>query len=149
MPDRAPLRRILLASPYPWTQVHPVNEAIARLADALVELRSSGDESVPTPVVVAPTASSHARRATRHALRALSAGAPADDVIALDGDLAGAAAGERRPKHATHRWPLIGLPTAVGPASVSQRAAAAGIAEGRRARELVEFLTRLALGGDR
>jgi hypothetical protein len=33
--------------------------------------------------------------------------------------------------------------------AVSQRAAAAGIAEGRRARELVEFLTRTALGGDR
>jgi hypothetical protein len=31
--------------------------------------------------------------------------------------------------------------------AVSQRAAAAGIAEGRRARELVEFLTRTALGG--
>jgi hypothetical protein len=33
--------------------------------------------------------------------------------------------------------------------AVSQRAAAAGIAEGRRARELVEFLTRNALEGDR
>jgi len=33
--------------------------------------------------------------------------------------------------------------------AVSQRAAAAGIAEGRRARELVEYLTRTALGGDR
>jgi hypothetical protein len=33
--------------------------------------------------------------------------------------------------------------------AVSQRAAAAGIAEGRRARELVEFLIRTALGGDR
>ena len=33
--------------------------------------------------------------------------------------------------------------------AVSQRAAAAGIAEGRRARELVEFLTRTALEGDR
>ena len=33
--------------------------------------------------------------------------------------------------------------------AVSQRAAAAGIAEGRRARELVEFLTRTALGGGR
>jgi hypothetical protein len=33
--------------------------------------------------------------------------------------------------------------------AVSQRAAAAGIAEGRRARELVEFLTRTALGDDR
>jgi hypothetical protein len=33
--------------------------------------------------------------------------------------------------------------------AVSQRAAAAGIAEGRRARELVEFLTRHALEGDR
>jgi predicted transcriptional regulator len=36
--------------------------------------------------------------------------------------------------------------------AVSQRAAAAGIAEGRRARELVEHLARLALsaaGGDR
>ena len=31
--------------------------------------------------------------------------------------------------------------------AVSQRAAAAGIAEGRRARELVEFLVRTALGG--
>ena len=31
--------------------------------------------------------------------------------------------------------------------AVSQRAAAAGIAEGRRARELVEFLTRTALEG--
>jgi len=33
--------------------------------------------------------------------------------------------------------------------AVSQRAAAAGIAEGRRARELVEYLTRKALEGDR
>jgi len=33
--------------------------------------------------------------------------------------------------------------------AVSQRAAAAGIAEGRRARELVEYLTRTALGGSR
>jgi hypothetical protein len=33
--------------------------------------------------------------------------------------------------------------------AVSQRAAAAGIAEGRRARELVEFLTRTALEGNR
>lgn len=33
--------------------------------------------------------------------------------------------------------------------AVSQRAAAAGIAEGRRARELVEHLTRTALGGGR
>jgi hypothetical protein len=33
--------------------------------------------------------------------------------------------------------------------AVSQRAAAAGIAEGRRARELVEFLTRTTLGGGR
>ena len=33
--------------------------------------------------------------------------------------------------------------------AVSQRAAAAGIAEGRRARELVEFLTRTALEGPR
>jgi hypothetical protein len=33
--------------------------------------------------------------------------------------------------------------------AVSQRAAAAGIAEGRRARELVEHLTRTALGGAR
>lgn len=33
--------------------------------------------------------------------------------------------------------------------AVSQRAAAAGIAEGRRARELVRFLTRTALEGDR
>ena len=32
--------------------------------------------------------------------------------------------------------------------AVSQRAAAAGIAEGRRARELVEFLTRTALEGE-
>jgi hypothetical protein len=37
----------------------------------------------------------------------------------------------------------------ITPSAVSQRAAAAGIAEGRRARELVEFLTRTALGGDR
>ena len=33
--------------------------------------------------------------------------------------------------------------------AVSQRAAAAGIAEGRRARELVQFLTRTALEGER
>jgi hypothetical protein len=33
--------------------------------------------------------------------------------------------------------------------AVSQRAAAAGIAEGRRARELVGYLVRTALGGDR
>ncbi len=33
--------------------------------------------------------------------------------------------------------------------AVSQRAAAAGIAEGRRARELVEYLTRTTLGGGR
>jgi DNA-binding NarL/FixJ family response regulator len=33
--------------------------------------------------------------------------------------------------------------------AVSQRAAAAGIAEGRRARELVAFLTRTTLGGVR
>jgi hypothetical protein len=33
--------------------------------------------------------------------------------------------------------------------AVSQRAAAAGIAEGRRARELVEFLARTALEGQR
>jgi len=33
----------------------------------------------------------------------------------------------------------------ITPSAVSQRAAAAGIAEGRRARELVEFLTRTAL----
>jgi hypothetical protein len=37
----------------------------------------------------------------------------------------------------------------ISQSAVSQRAAAAGIAEGRRARELVEYLTRLALGGDR
>ncbi len=37
----------------------------------------------------------------------------------------------------------------ISQSAVSQRAAAAGIAEGRRARELVEFLTRTALGGDR
>jgi hypothetical protein len=37
----------------------------------------------------------------------------------------------------------------ISQSAVSQRAAAAGIAEGRRARELVEFLTRAALGGDR
>jgi hypothetical protein len=33
----------------------------------------------------------------------------------------------------------------ISQSAVSQRAAAAGIAEGRRARELVEFLTRAAL----
>ena len=37
----------------------------------------------------------------------------------------------------------------ISQSAVSQRAAAAGIAEGRRARELVEFLTRTALEGDR
>jgi hypothetical protein len=37
----------------------------------------------------------------------------------------------------------------ISQSAVSQRAAAAGIAEGRRARELVEYLTRTALGGDR
>ena len=37
----------------------------------------------------------------------------------------------------------------ITPSAVSQRAAAAGIAEGRRARELVEFLTGTALGGGR
>jgi hypothetical protein len=37
----------------------------------------------------------------------------------------------------------------ISQSAVSQRAAAAGIAEGRRARELVEFLTRTALGGER
>jgi hypothetical protein len=37
----------------------------------------------------------------------------------------------------------------ISQSAVSQRAAAAGIAEGRRARELVEFLTRAALGDDR
>jgi hypothetical protein len=37
----------------------------------------------------------------------------------------------------------------ISQSAVSQRAAAAGIAEGRRARELVEFLTRVALEGDR
>jgi len=35
----------------------------------------------------------------------------------------------------------------ISQSAVSQRAAAAGIAEGRRARELVDFLTRLSLGG--
>jgi hypothetical protein len=37
----------------------------------------------------------------------------------------------------------------ISQSAVSQRAAAAGIAEGRRARELVEYLTRTALEGDR
>jgi predicted transcriptional regulator len=37
----------------------------------------------------------------------------------------------------------------ISQSAVSQRAAAAGIAEGRRARELVEYLARTALGGDR
>lgn len=37
----------------------------------------------------------------------------------------------------------------ISQSAVSQRAAAAGIAEGRRARELVEYLTRTALGGER
>lgn len=37
----------------------------------------------------------------------------------------------------------------ISQSAVSQRAAAAGIAEGRRARELVEYLTRSALEGDR
>ncbi len=37
----------------------------------------------------------------------------------------------------------------ISQSAVSQRAAAAGIAEGRRARELVEFLTRTTLGGGR
>lgn len=37
----------------------------------------------------------------------------------------------------------------ISQSAVSQRAAAAGIAEGRRARELVEYLTRGALEGDR
>jgi hypothetical protein len=37
----------------------------------------------------------------------------------------------------------------ISQSAVSQRAAAAGIAEGRRARELVEFLTRTALRGAR
>ncbi len=37
----------------------------------------------------------------------------------------------------------------ISQSAVSQRAAAAGIAEGRRARELVEHLTRTALGGGR
>jgi hypothetical protein len=36
----------------------------------------------------------------------------------------------------------------ISQSAVSQRAAAAGIAEGRRARELVEFLTRAALEGE-
>ncbi|MGA8246649.1 MAG: transposase [Nocardioides sp.] len=37
----------------------------------------------------------------------------------------------------------------ISQSAVSQRAAAAGIAEGRRGRELVEYLTRGALGSDR
>jgi hypothetical protein len=37
----------------------------------------------------------------------------------------------------------------ISQSAVSQRAAAAGIAEGRRARELVQYLTRTALEGDR
>jgi predicted DNA-binding protein (UPF0251 family) len=37
----------------------------------------------------------------------------------------------------------------ISQSAVSQRAAAAGIAEGRRARELVEFLTRTSLEADR
>jgi hypothetical protein len=37
----------------------------------------------------------------------------------------------------------------ISQSAVSQRAAAAGIAEGRRARELVEHLARTALAGDR
>jgi hypothetical protein len=37
----------------------------------------------------------------------------------------------------------------ISQSAVSQRAAAAGISEGRRARELVEYLTRTALGGGR
>jgi predicted transcriptional regulator len=36
----------------------------------------------------------------------------------------------------------------VSQSAVSQRAAAAGIAEGRRARELVEYLVRAALEGE-
>jgi hypothetical protein len=42
-----------------------------------------------------------------------------------------------------------GLRLGITQSAVSQRAAAAGIAEGRRARELVRFLTRTALEGDR
>lgn len=104
---------------------HPVNDAVAQLADALVAARAAGDDAVPEPVVVAPMSGSYARRTTRRALRALSAGADPDEVFALGGDidLAAAAPGIKRPTEASHAWPIIALPGSVGTTSVSQRAA--------------------------
>ncbi len=118
-------RRILLATPYPWTTPHPVNDHVADVADGLIELREAGDESAPFPVVVAPSAGGYARRTTRRALRELARGADPAELFAPGGDIdmSAAAAGVRRPREAAHEWPLVALPIAVGPASVSLRAA--------------------------
>lgn len=117
-------RRILLATPYPWSVPHPVNDHVAELADGLVELRRTGEDA-PFPVVVAPGGGSHARRTTRRALRDLARGADPDEVFALDGprELGAAAPGVRRPREGVHEWPLLALPVPVGPASVGLRAA--------------------------
>jgi predicted metal-dependent phosphoesterase TrpH len=117
--------RILLASPYPWTVPHPVNEHVAEIADGLVALREAGEVGVPMPVVVAPSTGGYARRATRRALRELSRGVDPETIFSPGGelDLSAAAPGVRRPREAAHDWPLMALPMPVGPASVGLRAA--------------------------
>jgi hypothetical protein len=91
--------------------------------------------------------------------RVRAAGAPHDTVRALESAIwLWAALLARR---TTRGWEVADLvdqgltyeETAsrlfISQSAVSQRAAAAGIAEGRRARELVEYLVRTALEGDR
>jgi predicted metal-dependent phosphoesterase TrpH len=117
-------RRILLATPYPWSTPHPVNEHVADLADGLVALREAGHD-VPSPVVVAPSSGGYARKTTRRALRELVRGADPAVLFAPGGDidLSAAAPGMRRPREAAHDWPLVATALPVGPASVSLRAA--------------------------
>jgi hypothetical protein len=91
--------------------------------------------------------------------RVRAAGVPADTVRALESAiwLWAALLARRTPRG----WEVADLvdqgltyddaATRIGisQSAVSQRAAAAGIAEGRRARELVQYLTRTALEGER
>ncbi|MCW2925096.1 MAG: hypothetical protein JWM98_2500 [Thermoleophilia bacterium] len=121
MSEPAPTRRILLASPYPWTTPHPVNEHVAELADGLVALRDLG-EDVPLPLVVAPAADLRARRIARRAVRDLARGLTADEVLGAP-EVAGPAAGHRRLDEPVHDWPFLALPIPAGPASVGLRAA--------------------------
>jgi predicted metal-dependent phosphoesterase TrpH len=111
--------RLIMVTPHPWGVPHPVNDHIAELATAFLELRDGGDAGVPNVVIVAPSADRASLRATRRALRQLARGE--DPARVLSSHELQQVAGRQR-LHPPHvQVPVLALGIPIGPASVALR----------------------------